>query len=355
MDGTDQVERGIPGFVQKYKSEGSSRIMFHELVAVVGCGPDRDILIFDSMEHIPHNPNLIIDALQKTLKFVKRRDGGVLPDTLYVQFDNCFRENKNAYMSAFLAMLIGRRVFKRIYMSFLPVGHTHDIVDQVNSRLSVACRNVDLPSRKHLLDAMRESYTPRPHVFKQDKIADFKSLVNPEGDEQFKGAHIYEHSGITGPLYFCFELDASGKSSLKCKDTLDDDHWGTRFYPFREHPIPVHVRDISGNDFKVLHPKRLEEIEEHIDSVSWRDCMNEPAVQQDIAECLATITDPSDAFYWEDDGCFRKEGDGYDEVVVDQDAYLDDMKRQNQWVFPCAARTFIRARTREISIGTAFC
>ena len=74
--------------------------MFHELVAVIDCGPDREVLIYDSMEHIPHNPNMIIDALQKTLKFVEKRDGGTLPPTLYLQFDNCLRENKNAYVCA---------------------------------------------------------------------------------------------------------------------------------------------------------------------------------------------------------------------------------------------------------------
>ena len=135
-------------------------------------------------------------------------------------------------------MLIERRVFKRIYMSFLPVGHTHDIVDQVNSRLSVACRNVDLLFRERLFEAMRGSYTPRPHVYKQDQTADFKSLVNFEEDEQYRGAYIHEHSRITFPLYFCLEKDGAGRSSVKCKDALDDNHWGSRFYPFREPQSP---------------------------------------------------------------------------------------------------------------------
>ena len=302
--------------------------MFHELVAVIDCGPEREVLIYDSMEHIPHNPNMIIDALQKTLKFVEKRDGGTLPPTLYLQFDNCLRENKNAYVCAYLSMLIERGVFKRIYMSFLPVGHTHDIVDQVNSRLSVACRNVDIPSRQDLIAIMEDAYTPKPRVIKLDKIADFKRLVNPNGDKHYRDAHIHEHSGILKPLHFCFEKDGAGRASVKCKSTLDDEHWGTRFHTFRTHPIPVHVRDIAGNDFHDVKPERMAEIKRHIQSVSWRECMTRSDVKADIDSNIAILEDPPTDFFWESNGEFTKEAEGYEEIVADQRAYEELMERE---------------------------
>ena len=43
-----------------------------------------------------------IEWLQRTLKKEEIRRGGRLPSTLYLQFDNCFRENKNSYMMAYL-------------------------------------------------------------------------------------------------------------------------------------------------------------------------------------------------------------------------------------------------------------
>ena len=328
LDGTDQLPFGCPSFIQIYKKEGPQRIHFHELVAVIDNSSDREVLIFDSMEHIPHNPNMIIDALQKTLKHVEKRNGGVLPPTLYLQFDNCLRENKNAYMCAYLSMLIERGVFQRIFMSFLPVGHTHDIVDQVNSRLSVACRNVDIPSREDLIEIMKDSYTPEPKVIKLDKIADFKRLVNPNGDSHYRDAHIHEHSGILKPLHFCFEMDPAKRSSVKCKSTTDDEQWGTRFYSFRQHPIPIHVRDIEGNDFIVIAPERMQEMKRHIESVSWRACMNRPEVKEDIEACLATLEDPPTDFFWESNGEFTKESEGYDEIVADRLAYDELMESE---------------------------
>ena len=72
---------------------------------------------------------------------IKREEearGGELPDTMYLQLDNCIRENKNTYVITFLAWLIERGVFKVIKVSFLPVGHTNFDNDQVASRVSTA-------------------------------------------------------------------------------------------------------------------------------------------------------------------------------------------------------------------------
>ena len=48
-----------------------------------------------------------------------------------------FRECKNRFIFAYLKSLIDCGVFKHIYLSFLPVGHTHCDADQMYSRFSV--------------------------------------------------------------------------------------------------------------------------------------------------------------------------------------------------------------------------
>ena len=45
--------------------------------------------------------------------------------------DNCFRENKNKYVLAYMSYLIKCNLFARIEMSFMLVGHTHNDVDQL--------------------------------------------------------------------------------------------------------------------------------------------------------------------------------------------------------------------------------
>lgn len=318
MDGTDQLPFGIPSFAEIFKKEGHSRIKFHELVAVIDHGPQREVIVYDSMEHLPHNPNLIIDALQRTLKHVERGSDGVLPDTLLLQFDNCFRENKNAYISSYLANLVERGVFKEIRMSFLPVGHTHDICDQVNSRLAVACKRQDIPTREKLLELMRGSYTPTPTVVKHDTIADWKMLVNPGQDEHFTGnSLVFEHSGMSEPHYFSFVQDANGRAGVRTKMTIDDREWSTIFYPFRNHPSGIVLADMPGNDAYAIGDARLEEIQDHVKSVQWRAIMDDDAMES-FRRCFAIIKDPPMDWEWADEGKFVKENQAeYPEVLDD--------------------------------------
>ncbi|MBT9138491.1 MAG: hypothetical protein DDT31_01056 [Syntrophomonadaceae bacterium] len=56
-----------------------------------------------------------------------------LPKTLWVQFDNCWRDNKNQFVVAFFALLVAKNIFETVEISCLPPGHTHVKVDQVFS------------------------------------------------------------------------------------------------------------------------------------------------------------------------------------------------------------------------------
>ena len=49
--------------------------------------------------------------------------------------DNCFRENKNQYVFAYLASLVDLNVFNSVTVDFLVKGHTGNEVDQLFSIL----------------------------------------------------------------------------------------------------------------------------------------------------------------------------------------------------------------------------
>lgn len=61
---------------------------------------------------------------------------GDLPNVLFVQLDNCTRENKNRFFMSYLQCLVHWKVFNEIVASFLPIGHTHEDVDQAFSSTS---------------------------------------------------------------------------------------------------------------------------------------------------------------------------------------------------------------------------
>lgn len=47
---------------------------------------------------------------------------GSLPPVLFVQLDNCWRENKNKTMFGYLSWLVETGVFNRVECGFFPVG-----------------------------------------------------------------------------------------------------------------------------------------------------------------------------------------------------------------------------------------
>ena len=58
---------------------------------------------------------------------------GNLPQVLYLQLDNTSRENKNQFVFGYISMLVELRIFQKVKVGFLLVGHTHDHIEQMFS------------------------------------------------------------------------------------------------------------------------------------------------------------------------------------------------------------------------------
>lgn len=138
LDGTDQFPHGFPSFFEQTKDDCNGvRLKMHLQIGLAHGGCPEPVF-YCGWEYLYGDPNFTIETLYRMIKREEEARDGKLPDTLYLQLDNCIRENKNTYVITFLAWLIERGVFKQIKVSFLPVGHTHFENDQVASRISVA-------------------------------------------------------------------------------------------------------------------------------------------------------------------------------------------------------------------------
>ena len=143
-----------------------------------------------------------------------------LPPILHFQFDNCVSENKNQYLFCFLSWLIEMGTAKEIYVSYLPVGHTHDRVDQYFSRVAMWLRvhnaltltENNNPNNRCLHEALQQCYsTNPPKVFHLDECADFHSFFTPYS----AGLHNF-----TTKRYFKFAKNKNGKSRFWFKDCI---------------------------------------------------------------------------------------------------------------------------------------
>lgn len=122
----------------------------------------------------PERANHIIEALHRSLsvKWMK----GALPNTLFLQVDNCTRENKNRFFFSYVEALVGWGVFEKVYVSFLPIGHTHADIDQAFSCTSRRLRNYDAVTMEELIVEIGRSYSPVPTVKRMRNIPNFSGL-----------------------------------------------------------------------------------------------------------------------------------------------------------------------------------
>ncbi len=116
--------------------------------------------------------------------------GRPIPPYLFLQLDNAGKDNKNQHAFAFLGFLIKTGVFKRIFLHFLPVGHTHAEIDQRFSVISQKIRSKDVltPSalKRHLSDLFKEG-TPLREDIELEAVADigafFEGTYNSFGGQ----------------------------------------------------------------------------------------------------------------------------------------------------------------------------
>merc|ERR1719318_34743 len=84
---------------------------------------NRKVKMFINHDQFENGSNMIISIVYKMiLDFLN--DHKFLPPILFLNLDNCGRENKNRYLLAFCCALVELDIFSEIVIYFLIVGHT---------------------------------------------------------------------------------------------------------------------------------------------------------------------------------------------------------------------------------------
>ena len=139
--------------------------------------PNRHFF-FVSNESIKGDANFNIECLWQVLLTLGSVVG--LPRTMRVQADNA-SDNKNWTMMLFFGVLVQHEYILDIYFSFLVVGHTHEDIDQLFSKVSRYFRargRIMTPQEflRELKNAMREAPVDISTV---TSVADWSSHLRP--------------------------------------------------------------------------------------------------------------------------------------------------------------------------------
>lgn len=196
MDSMDQDKTSVPRLLRYPKEfDENGRMKYH--VTAVKVPSLNAVYEYVYTKNLQHDANTTVTILDQVLSQVKAARGS-LPPILYLQLDNTCRENKNKTMFAYLSLLVKLGVFKRIYLGFLPVGHTHFGCDQVFSRHSSMLRRQNIVSGPQLVNILIQSYTPAPQIRLLMEAADVVKW--------FTGCLKRTFQGVTDGYQFLFEL-----------------------------------------------------------------------------------------------------------------------------------------------------
>ena len=144
VDGMDQAKTNIPNESVKDKGGSVGMPLCVRLMGAIAYG--RGWYGFWSVPQWGASSNLTLTALDyiigDVLKEGRRRGlkGSHLPPRLVIQMDNTAKDNKNHNLLGFASMLLSGGYFQEIEAHFLPVGHTHQEIDQSFSLVSKAIK-----------------------------------------------------------------------------------------------------------------------------------------------------------------------------------------------------------------------
>ena len=107
LDGMDQAKLLLPQLCNLSKAFSDAWKIRTHLTGVLDHGYSPFCVV--DLFQWPHDTNLTLNVL---LLVLARRTS--IPDVLYIQMDNCYRENKNQFVISFLAVLIKCGVFNKV-------------------------------------------------------------------------------------------------------------------------------------------------------------------------------------------------------------------------------------------------
>ncbi|KAL3693374.1 hypothetical protein R1sor_007025 [Riccia sorocarpa] len=138
-----------------------------------------------------------------------------LPHVFMLQMGNSAKDNKNVHVLAFCSELVMRGVFETVEVNFLMVGHTHEDVDALFSKVSAQTINKDVLTLPALMAEIWDSETIHPVPLLLEEVADYKSYV-----DNFLGPLV----GHSQPLGFRFSM-ANNVPIYRCLFTVDGPWW----------------------------------------------------------------------------------------------------------------------------------
>jgi hypothetical protein len=170
IDGMDQKKTDVPGASGKRDRDDRDVIKTRIVGAKVhGVGG----FFYTLSPDVRHDANvtwtIILDVMEqlKTIDPVRSR-----AEELWIQMDNAGADNKSKWSLTFGKALVEIGLFQKVMFGFLPVGHTHEDIDQLFSVIAQYLKNHNAHSFEQLTKACKDAFTKMPAWSKRLPVAE---------------------------------------------------------------------------------------------------------------------------------------------------------------------------------------
>ncbi len=314
VDGADQSAFGLPHFMIKTKDDRGHSLKVR-LIGLLEHNQKNQLRLYTLTEEYPTGANHVIEAVHRFLN--ERVHQSILPRTFFIQVDNCTKENKNRFFFSYIESLIRWKLFDEVMVAFLPVGHTHEDIDQTFSRTSDRLRCNDAVTLSDLHEELRHVYNDKTTVCAMNNVVNWSGLCEIE-----KCLTNVKHFSKYRYFKF-FRSEATDSISCMIRVNVTDD-WSdiksfsargtiqsfTKFAPDLTKTPPLQISCPDGKD----------KVTECVTAAESRI----PSVQK-VDELLSlrdkVFKERSEAFHWDLNQCVEMNPSG---LLRDNDVNSDD-------------------------------
>ncbi len=281
VDGADQKAYGLPHFITSTKSQRGEALKV-KLIGLLEHGLENKLRLLTMTEEHKTGANHVIEAVHRFL--MDRSISDTPPPKLFIQVDNCTRENKNRYFLSYIECLLMWNVFKEIEVSFLPIGHTHEDIDQAFSTTSAKLSTNNAITLRDLHKELGTVYNRHTVVCHMRHVINWSDLCEQE-------QVLTNVKNFTTYRYFKFKSHVNSDCNISVELTVRAnvyDEWKQlrpsfiKQLPDLSKTPPTDIIDneskweaqkvkvtsrLESEEFRILDPSKIGELRELRDSV----------------------------------------------------------------------------------------
>eukprot|EP00873_Tetraselmis_striata_P011658 jgi/Tetstr1/431922/TSEL_021411.t1 len=257
----DSAKTLLPHWVRIPKTVKPDMLLKYHLTCVKydGYRPDD---IYYCTNTIPH------DSSTTKIPYIK------------IHMDNTVKEDKNRNVAALCNWLVSIGICDVIHLVFLPVRHTHERVDQIFIRISLALSRSSAYTIEAFLDLVAKAFSPTPEIAELSFSLDFSEWLRP---------HFQDHiQDIMKPHKFEFTRDDAAASGGSMSTAL----WSNT--PLSE-PVQIFKNVPIGTPEIHLNNAEAARVEAEVRAQVLQDDSAFQGVHAGAKERLHDNTSPSDA------------------------------------------------------------